>query len=333
LANSLTGELRLTAAIDSLPAEALAVATGRPPQAHEGPAELPPGLSVAAAFASVVAHLAGVILYFAPAAATADGDTEPVHQMRVAVRRLRSAIKIFRRALQCDAVEEMDAGLKALAGKLAPTRDWDVFVTETAVAVGKAFPHEKRLQRLLAAAERRRRACHQELRSFLGSSEFRRLGIAMVCLSASQDWHAELTETERTELAVPLGEFAAHVLERRLKRLLHTDGDIAELEPGALHAIRLRAKRLRYAAEIFTLLYPAKTSGRYIRRLSKLQDRLGALNDGSVAASLMAELSGSGGHAFAIGLVLGFVGANSLRARQRIERAWDRFRRAATFWD
>lgn len=57
------------------------------------------------------------------------------------------------------------------------------------------------------------------------------------------------------------------------------------------------------------------------------------MNDGSVAASLLAELTDGGGHAFAIGLVLGFLGANSLRVRARIERSWERFSRSAVFWE
>ncbi len=79
---------------------------------------------------------------------------------------------------------------------------------------------------------------------------------------------------------------------------------------------------------------PPRRASRYLRRLSKLQDRLGTLNDGAVAASLLAELGESGGgHAFAIGLVLGFLGANSVRVRARIEQSWDRFSRSAAFWE
>ena len=155
-------------------------------------------------------------------------------------------------------VEAVDAGLKALAGKLAPTRDWDVFATETGAAVAEAFPHEQRLQRLLAAAERRRRVCHNELRDLPRQHRIppprdraclprRRPGLA-----------AGTRRRERTNWRSPLGEFAARVLDKRLKRLTQIDGDIADMEPGALHAIRLHAKRLRYAAEIFAPLYPAR---------------------------------------------------------------------------
>ena len=76
---------------------------------------------------------------------------------------------------------------------------------------------------------------------------------------------------------------------------------------------------------------PASQTHRFIRRLGRLQDRLGTLNDATVAASLLGELSG-GNHAFAIGLVLGFVGAHSARTRKRIDQAWLKFHSLEPFW-
>ncbi len=270
-------------------------------------------------------------MHFAPAAASGREGPEPVHQMRVAVRRLRSAIKVFRRAVRSPAVDAADAGLKALATKLAPTRDWDVFVTETAASVTAAFPDEPRLRRLLATVERRRRVCHSDLRGFLASVEFRRLGIELACLAAVQDWPAIIDDAGQAELVVSLEAFAAHVLDKRLKLVSQIDDDLAGQEPASLHAIRLRAKRLRYAAEIFAPIFPGKPTQRFIRRLGRLQDRLGALNDAAVAAHLLDELSG-GNHAFAIGLVLGFIGAHGARTRERIDEAWSRFHRLEAFW-
>jgi triphosphatase len=334
VALALAGELHAAVPRASLAAEAFSVMRGGlpPPPRHEGPPELPAGLSVAAAFAHVVGHLTDVILYFAPSAADGQDGPEPVHQMRVAVRRLRSAIKVFLRAVHCPPVDAADAGLKALAARLGPTRDWDVFVTETAAKVGAAFPAEPKLHGLLAAAERRRHACHAELRAYLQGTEFRRLGIELACLAGGQAWQATLGEAEKNELATPLNDFAGTVLGRRLERLAQLDDDIETLEPAALHAIRIRAKRLRYAAEIFAPLYPGKPTKRFIRRLATLQDRLGALNDGAVAETLLGEL-GSNRLAFASGVVLGFVGAHGGRTRERIARAWHKFHRLAPFWN
>jgi CHAD domain-containing protein len=108
---------------------------------------------------------------------------------------------------------------------------------------------------------------------------------------------------------------------------------MAALEPETLHAIRLNAKRLRYAAEIFVPLYPAKATHRYLQRLNRLQDRLGKLNDAAVAAGLLAELAGSGGSQFASGLVLGFSGAHGSKTRDRLDDTWHKFRRQTPFWD
>jgi CHAD domain-containing protein len=327
LALALSAQLRLAVPRASIAAEAFAVATGVEPTPRRlGAPELPDGLSVEEAFAHAVGHLTDVILHYAPSAADDRDGPEPVHQMRVAVRRLRSAIKVFRRAIDGPAVDTVAAGLKALAEKLGPTRDWDVFVTETLAAVVDAFPAEKRLQRLQATAERRRRANHDALRAFLDTAEFRSLGIELACLAGAHD-------SQAAEQAAPLDVYAAHALNRPLKKLQQVDTGIAKLEPHELHGIRLRAKQLRYAAEIFATLYPGKSAGRFLRRLSTLQNRLGTLNDAAVAAGLLAELGGSGGQAFATGLVLGFVGARSERARKRIDRAWRKLHRQAPFWD
>jgi triphosphatase len=332
LAIALVGALRLAVPRASLAAETFAATLGvEPSPRREGAPELPAGLSVAEAFGHVVGHLSDGILYFAPKAADGSDGPEPVHQMRVAVRRLRSAIKVFQSAVDSPEVTATDKGLKALAAKLAPTRDWDVFVTETGAAVADAFPVEPRMRRLLAATERRQRTCHDALRAFLGSAEFRRLGVELACLAGGAGSPGAREDAAQTESAAPLEAFAAEVLSKRLKRLLQIDDDIAGLEPAALHAIRLRAKRLRYAAEIFAPLFPAKVTHRFIRRLSRLQDRLGTLNDGAVAAHLLGEIT-SGNHAFAIGLVQGFVGARNTDTRERIDEAWERFHRLEPFW-
>ena len=173
--------------------------------------------------------------------------------------------------------------------------------------------------------------CHDELRSFLTSADFRRIGIELACLAGEHNRPSIVGDDEPAELATSLGDFAGRVLRKRRKRLMTVDDDFAGLEPAALHGIRLRAKRLRYAAEIFAPLYPGKATQRYIRGLSRLQDRLGTFNDAAGAAGLVAELTGS--HAFATGLILGFDGARSSGTRERIDKAWEKFHRLKPFWE
>jgi CHAD domain-containing protein len=334
LAVTLAEPVHLAVPTASLAAEARAVATGvAPTPRHRGAPALPAGLTVAAAFGCVLGQLADIILYNAPLAAGGRNGPDPVHEMRVAVRRLRSAMALFRPAVGCPAVDAGSAGLKALADRLAPARDWDVFVAETAVTVAEALPDDASLRRLRAAAERRRRQAYAALRDWIDSPEFRRLGITLASLAGGSAWKATLDQTQQETLARDLEHFASHALARRLRRLTAAGEAIEQLDADALHAIRLRAKRMRYAAEVLAPLYPGKSTRRFLRRLMQLQDRLGHLNDGSVANMLLTQLGTvSGPRAHAAGLVRGFLAARNSDTRSHIARAWNRFHRLDPFW-
>ncbi len=257
--------------------------------------------------------------------------------MRVATRRLRSALSVFSRATASPSVAEADAGLKALAASLGPARDWDVFNAGIGATIGQAFDADlqegQAVARLLAATERQRLAGYEALRRFVAAPEFRLLGIRLAVLAGARPWQAEIDEAERAALDLPLKEFAAGVLARRWKRMFAEGDDIEHLEADKLHEIRLRAKRLRYAAEFFAALFPHKATRRFIQRLSALQEELGLLNDGAVAASLLQALPGSGtDRAFAIGAVRGFVAAIGGASRAGIAGAWKKFRKQEPFW-
>jgi CHAD domain-containing protein len=334
LALALAEECKIAIPTASLAAEACAVATSVVPAArHEGAPQLPPGLSVAEAFGFVLGQLADVILHHAPLAAAGRDGPEPVHEMRVAVRRARSAIAVFRPAIGCAAVDAASAGLKALADRLGPARDWDVFVAETAASVAEVLPDDTSLRRLRAAAERRRRNAYAALRSWLLSPAFRRLGIELVGLAGGRAWMAALEPAQQDTLSVGLDAFAGRSLARRLHRLAAAGEAIDQLGPDALHALRLRAKRLRYAAEVFAPIYPPKATRRFLRRLARLQDGLGRLNDGTVADTLLGDLGAAAGpRAHAAGLVRGFLAARAGDVRGRVARAWKRFHRLEPFW-
>jgi CHAD domain-containing protein len=123
------------------------------------------------------------------------------------------------------------------------------------------------------------------------------------------------------------------VLQQRWKKLLSAGKRIEELDIPALHGVRLRAKRVRYAAEMFSSLHDGKAVHRFIHRLSDLQQRLGVLNDGAVASHLLLELGGGGGrHAYAAGVIAGFMAARAGRIRPRIVKTFQRFRRQHAYW-
>lgn len=350
----IAGAVPVQVPLVSLAAAGIALATGRPAaERHSGAPVLPDGTSQSAdALAHILGHLFDVILAHAGAFTRAEEKpAEAVHQMRVAVRRARSALSIFRPAVSAGALEVAGAGLKQLGGLLGPTRDWDVFVDETAPEIRKALPNDDRLDRLIAAAGRRRAECQKTLATYLGSSVFRELGIELAWFAAAGFWHAPPSDPGQVATQPPpalagspppalagspplaLVDFAGQVLQHRWKKLVSAGKKIKELDIPSLHGVRLRAKRARYAAEMFATLHHGKAAHRFIRRLSALQQRLGVLNDGAVATHLLDELGGAGGrHAYATGLVTGFMAARAAKIRPRIVRAFERFRRQPVYW-
>lgn len=305
---------------------------GDVPERPPAPPVLGPGLSVDDALADLIAGLARALLFWAPRVGRTSGP-EPVHQMRVALRRLRSALKLFHRAVPaCPELEAIEAPLRALGQALGVARDWDVFLDGLGAAVGAAFPAERAVARLLREAAMRRDSGYVSLREIIDGASFRELGLQLAELTVVRPWRSDGAQPD-VAACPDLHEYARQALRKRLRKALQVGSNIEQQPIEALHALRLECKRLRYAAEFMTPLFANRSARRFIGRLASLQERLGRLNDGVVAASLMHQLGGGAGRAFAAGAVRGYVAARSERARDKAERAWRRFQRCEPFWD
>jgi len=339
MAQTLVADLALLPPRASLAEEGRALARGEAPRPRRrGPSDLAEAATVEAALAGAIGHLLEVMLHFAPACQLDEGP-EGVHQTRVALRRLRSILKTFRPAARCPALDAFDAELKALADKLGPARDWDVFLGGLGAAVAAAMPDDHRIAALTKAAAARRDAAYAALRVELEGAGFRRLALAGIALLHQAPWRqppAEDIAGERageraTRLAQPLVAFACELLDKRWHKLRTEGEDIAEHSAEALHELRLEAKRLRYAAELFAPLWSGKATRRFLKRLAALQEDLGIANDTTVARSLVGSL-GRTVPAWAIGAVEGFAAGRVAAARQHALEAWDGLAACEPFW-
>ncbi len=354
LASQLGAQLPLMVPPCSLAASAIAVGLGvAAAPGRLGAPEIPPGATVAEALGLVITHLTRVLLHWAgPIATVVPGqDTEPVHQMRVAVRRLRSALAVFRRASGgpegAALFRTIGSELKTLAAVLGAARDWDVFLAGDGHAIGQAFADDKRVGTLLAAASRKRTAAYAAVAAQLASPGWARLALRLALLPIAAPWqppsgphpprdeYGEVlpTEDQANLLAAPAEAFAAHALQRRFKRVAGAGEDVSALPPDAMHDARKLAKRLRYACEFFAPLFPPKPVRRFLERLEDVQEALGAVNDGHVAAALMEQIAGSGEARFANGVVQGYVAASRAPSARRAGRAWTKLLEQPVFWE
>ena len=333
--SALTGQVealgavvRLAVPVAGLAAEAVAAARGTEPYA--GP-DLPTVADgpLTDAVALVIGGLLRTMLHWS--ATAGEGiDPLPVHQMRVATRRLRSALSIFRHAAACPEVLPLGAALRETASQLGAARDWDVFLAGTGAQVADLFPGDPRVQALLSAGRRRRKVAYAELRTHLASPAFRSLALSLACAAALRPWEGQSTAQDAM-LQSDARAFGVTVLDRRLHRVRKAGRGLRHLPVPALHELRKDCKRLRYAAEFFFPLFEERQARRYIRRLSALQEVLGLLNDGAAAAGLLGQL-GRGGGGYAAGLVNGYVAAGAGAFRRGIQDTWQGFRHADAFW-
>jgi CHAD domain-containing protein len=253
--------------------------------------------------------------------------------MRVAVRRLRTAMAIFRRAAPDGTLDGLAADLKAVAGRLGVARDWDVFISETAAPVQSAFPRDRRIAALMTAAARRRAAGYADLRAYMDSQAWRQLSLRLALLPTLRPWATQsLPGDHDTILEASAESYATQALHRAFRRLRSAGDDLSALDTDALHAVRKQAKKLRYTTEFFAPLFAVKPVRRFVEKLVDLQQSLGALNDSAVAAELMQELGGGADRAFASGLVQGWIAATNAPARRRGRKAWEKLAEHEGFW-
>lgn len=221
--------------------------------------------------------------------AVLEGQIEGVHQMRVAFRRLRSGLKIFRPLIPREASAELVDDIRWLNGVLGPARDWDVFLDEGMAPVFGHFPRKRGLLLFRVRAEAIRAAHRQALREAVGDPRYAALLQRFTTWLDERAWREGLSAEQRRSLAEPVLDFATPLLERDHRRVVKRGESFTELSGAERHALRIRIKELRYALDFCASLYPASAAKAYLSALSSLQDCLGVMNDIVVTQRLLDE--------------------------------------------
>ena len=201
---------------------------------------------------------------------------EYIHQARVAMRRLRSAIRLWRPLLPADYVSNYDPRWRTLTNQLGDTRNWDVFITEILPPVSKAFPEHSDLQRLVSRASTELGGCRKLAQAAMISPTYSQLLLEFTAATVA------LVERKKP----PLTAFAPRSLNKRAKKVAELAAETKDSHPEARHALRIALKRLRYALEFFAPLFPARRMQRYHQSAAGLLELLGRMNDIVVAEQL-----------------------------------------------
>jgi inorganic triphosphatase YgiF len=262
-------------------------------------------------------------------------DPEYLHQMRVALRRLRSAFRVFAPVLPQASSAALVADLRWLARALGPARDWNVFMGETLPPVVKAFAGHAGLEEFAGRCTRAELDATRKARRAVASVRYQRMLLRLGAWLARQAWRegAEPAALERLDAAV--GEFATSVLEKRYAAVRKRGRRLERQSAAQLHRLRIAIKKLRYATDFFGALFPPAEVRRTLARLGRLQDILGAMNDAATAGELARQALGEQPEKVAseaYGIVLGWGRGRGATLRAELVEAWRAYRECGRCW-
>jgi len=206
-------------------------------------------------------------------------DPESIHKLRVAVRRLRSAMRLLRPYYSAKKLQQLRAPLDMVAAPLGEVRDLDVALEPLRAYLG-TLPEERRraLDPLVWDWTQRRRLAQRSVTEFLDHADYRR-GLAQLRSFACADAAAR----------------GGRVCDSLPAMLWTHYGAVRRFEPSmqdapllVLHELRIEVKRLRYLLEFFEDILEDGVTG-LIKQLADFQGKLGDLHDAGTRGDLVAS--------------------------------------------
>lgn len=210
----------------------------------------------------------------------AGAEPEFLHQTRVAMRRLRAALKLFAPALPHDFAKEWNANWRDTSRRFGKARNLDVLLTQILPEIETQFPGDTQVRHLRQQAEKLARDEHQAACAYIASPEHAQTLLRF----AGALWELPEADTEN------LKRFIKRRLKKRLKRIRTFIVQTDRPDSDVRHRLRIAFKNLRYPLESLASLLPVKRSKSYLSALYGMQDHLGRINDHVNALALLASL-------------------------------------------
>ena len=260
---------------------------------------------------------------------------EVVHQLRVGLRRLRSLLTTFKATVADARTPAIKAELKWLTAELDSARNLDVLLQgdyRAALAQKEVAEGLKGLGARLRAA---RRIAYARAASAVESERFRRLLLDLLIWIEAGPWTGAPEQAKSR--ARRIDKFAHAELAKRWRKIVKRGRELETLDVEARHKLRIDAKKLRYAADGFEVLFGRRRRAKsFISALKDVQDTLGELNDIAVGERLTHEAAVGGGPelnaAFVAGRISGVQKARVGPLTRRARSAIDELAAAKPFW-
>ena len=247
--------------------------------------ELGPRMRAADGFHQIIDGTLGHLM--ANIGPTLRGDIEGVHQMRIALRGSRAALKLFERDLDAAAAGQFNAALLHFAQIFGTARDWDVFCLETLPAATTDLP-TARLRDLNPVAEVQRQVAHAAVGDAVRGQDFTALLLGLAA------WVEAGVAQPRTigddRMGMRLRTVAPSLLDRVAGKANKRGRHVARLSAEELHSLRKSLKKLCCDVGYLAGLYRRRSVNAYVGRCEDLLEMLGVANDAMVTQRLAPTL-------------------------------------------
>lgn len=262
--------------------------------------------------------------------------SEGPHQLRVGLRRLRTAFSVFAPSLGTEEIAPLSNAAREMGRVVGRLRDADVLVEEVVAGAAALGLDAAAAAALTAALEARRTGMRAEVRAALAGPDCTRFLFDLLELIEARGWLAPSDYTQSARLAAPVASVAPELLAKRHRKALKLGRRIDELDAEALHELRKELKKLRYTVETLGPIYNGKKVAAYLAALKDMQDTFGSLNDAAMAFEALtgseAPAAGAPAAQRAIGWVLGTLSVRVDDDRPRLTRRWQDFADSRPFW-
>ena len=261
-----------------------------------------------------------------------DRESAALHQMRVSLRRLRSALSLFKSMIGDFELAALRQELRWISSLLGQGRDLDVFVQKR-LDPGRTSPE------LWSAVVGQREAAFDAAIEAVNSERFRSLMIGMVQWLTLGKWRSFIDDAAAVR-EQPLGKFSSAMLDDLSRKVAKRGRHLARLDDEERHKVRIAGKKIRYASEFFGSLYGGgKQPNNYrafVGALEDLQEQLGSLNDLVTAQTLSAAIASSLTSVSAREELFEHQASGQAGERKKLlkagEAAYDKLIEASPFW-
>jgi triphosphatase len=264
------------------------------------------------------------------------GQPEGPHQLRVGLRRLRSAMALLDPVIGCAQADWLRREARWLSGEVAAVRDLDALINDIILPSARFHVGEKSLLPLALALSNLREGRLDILRRTLAGKRAQDLVLGLLCLAHMRGWRRATGDQQGPEAKRPIAEISESALDHVWRRVRKHARGIETLDIEARHELRKELKKLRYAIEFLGGQFPARKVRPFLKQLKVLQETFGFLNDAAMAGRLLSEAGladiGVAGHDRAAGWISGEAQAKADAAWKDAIASWDGLKKARPFW-